>query len=303
MSGRGDRSDESLPEELGALTAAQRQVLSVLAVVGSASLSPEALAAVTNLDDVEGTLAELERRGLVRREDERRKLAAGLAPRLRRIWDIADNAERVLRQLVSIAEDGRLTLDDLDAVLAVTDWAAQTGRWSQLLRLVRATETALSLHERVETWIAIVERVQAAARAADHREAEEWADRQLAARRQTVTAAQPVAEPVAARRGVFRSVVAAAAAAGVAAAGFVAGGALADPEPLVGTTATLPPDTVTLPRQTLTLGGRTTTLPRRTVTAPGETVTLPAVTTTVTTTEITTTTTTVFTTPPTPAPG
>jgi hypothetical protein len=77
---------------------------------------------------------------------------------LKRLLASLDTVDRVLRGFIDIAEDGRLTLDDLDAVLELTRIAAATGRWAELLRLVNAAETTLSVTRRVEEWGEILER-------------------------------------------------------------------------------------------------------------------------------------------------
>lgn len=188
MAGDSDPSEERL-ESLGP---EERRVLAALAVVGDASLSAGELAALVEVAAAEPVVAELVRRGLVRSEEPGRYvLAPGLGERIRRTWDVVDAADRLLRQLISIAEDGRLTPSDLDAVLAVAEWAAGVGRLEELLQLVRATETALDVERRVEAWIEILRRAQVAAREVGDRGAEVWTAEQL----QRCTAAVGVPPP------------------------------------------------------------------------------------------------------------
>ena len=77
---------------------------------------------------------------------DRYAVAAGVQGRLRRLLASADVVDRVLRGFIVIAEDGRLTIDDLDAVLELTRLAAETGRWAELLRLAEAAESVLGRH-------------------------------------------------------------------------------------------------------------------------------------------------------------
>ena len=66
-------------------------------------------------------LAALERKGLQRRDERgRRRVSAEELTRLDAVLDVVETADRMLRELLSIAEDGRLTLNDLDAVLGIT---------------------------------------------------------------------------------------------------------------------------------------------------------------------------------------
>jgi hypothetical protein len=101
-----------------------------------------------------------------------------------------DVTDRALRAFIRIAEDGRLTLDDLDAVVELTRIA--TGRWKELLRLAEAAETTLSTTHRVEEWIEIVERRREAARALGDGDAERRAEREL---ERLGARAPPVAAP------------------------------------------------------------------------------------------------------------
>ena len=88
-----------------------RLVLAVLAVLGRASVSEDVIASCTGLPDVRAALADLERRGLVVREDgDRHAAAPGVQEHLKRLLAAADVIDRVLRGFIRIAEDGRLTL-------------------------------------------------------------------------------------------------------------------------------------------------------------------------------------------------
>ena len=175
-----EADDARIEAELSSLDPGARSVLAALAVCGRASLSVEELGEVTQLSDLRLTLAELERRGLVVRDGDRFSLAPPERGPLKRLLASVDAVDRVLRALIRIAEDGRLTLDDLDAVLELTRIAAQTGRWAELLRLAEAAEATLSTTRRVEEWVEIVERRLEAARAVGDSEAAMRAEQELA---------------------------------------------------------------------------------------------------------------------------
>lgn len=293
MIGEGG-AGQQLPESLQSLTEDERRVLAVLAVVGQASLSSGEVAVLAEVDDPRPVLAELQRRGLVRRKDDREALAAGLGAKLRRASDLADTAERVLRQFISIAQDGKLTLDDLPAILGISQWAAEAERWSALLRLVRLAETVLDVKQRVEIWIQIVEQARVAARKLGDPEAEAWAEDQLAAAGRTIASAAGaaavattmIALPEDASRRQDRT----ATWLKLGAATLLIGGAGFGLGYVASGDASSARETVTLPAGTLTLPGATTTEAGATVTLPAETVTLPAETSTVVSTETTTTT-------------
>jgi hypothetical protein len=171
--------DPQSEAELRSLSLEARDVLAALAVCGGASLSVEELGEITGLSELRLTLAELERRGLVVRDGDRFSLAPPERGPLKRLLGSVDVVDRVLRAFIGIAEDGRLTLDDLDAVVELTGIAAQGGRWRDLLRLAEAAETTLSVTHRVEEWVEIVERRREAARALGDGDAARRAEREL----------------------------------------------------------------------------------------------------------------------------
>jgi hypothetical protein len=170
--------------ELGSLDPGARLILAALAVVAPGSLSLEEVTEVTEVSESQPALAELQRRGLVIREGDRFSLAPEERERKGLLASL-DVIDRVLRGFIAIAEDGRLTLEDLDAVLGLTRIAAETGRWAGLLRLVEATETTLSTTRRVEEWVEIVERRLEAAEAVGNRKAARQAKRELGQLRKT----------------------------------------------------------------------------------------------------------------------
>jgi hypothetical protein len=260
--------------DLASLTPPEREVLAVLAVMGDVALSPEQLAALTSVADPRPILAGLERRGFVEKEaGDRYRIAAGRRERLREAWNVVDTGDRVLRQLISIAEDGRLTWSDLDAVLGVSRWACEFGRFEELLRLVKAVQTTVDVVRRIEAWVVIVRRALQAARALGDVDAQAWAEQELAKYARLDARESERARRSSARRGGARWL----AAAGAAGVGLLVGYAIFNTSsPGLGAT------TVTVPPSTVTLGGTTITVPGTTVTVPGA-VTTVTVTTTVTT--------------------
>jgi hypothetical protein len=172
--------DAWIEAELRSLHPSGRDVLGVLAVCGRASLSVDELAEITELPEVLPTLADLEKRGLVVRERDRYSLAPPAQGPLNRVLASVDVVDRVLRGFIRIAEDGRLTLGDLDAVVELTGIAAKFGRWKELLRLAEAAEATLSTTHRVEDWIEIAKRRGEAGQALEDERAIERAEQDLA---------------------------------------------------------------------------------------------------------------------------
>jgi hypothetical protein len=180
VNGSAEQGDSQLEAELRSLDRDTRVVLSVLAVTGRASVSVDELGELAEVSDAERALAELERRGLVVRDDrDRRALPPGARERLKQLLVSVDVVDRVLRGFIQIAEDGRLTLDDLDVAVELTRIAAETGHWAELLQLAEAAETTLSITHRVEEWVEIVERRLEAARVVGDREATVRAEQEL----------------------------------------------------------------------------------------------------------------------------
>jgi hypothetical protein len=177
-----------------------------------------------------------------------------------------DVTDRALRAFIRIAEDGRLTLDDLDAVLELTRIGAQAGRWKEVLRLAEAAQTTLSTTDRVEEWVEIVERRREAAQTLKDRGAERRAERELerlGARPPSVIGPSPRVWPTALLAAAIAAVV------GVA-AGYVVADASSD-----GSTTTVTQggggggETVTeTATETVTETTTTTTTTTTTVTGP-----------------------------------
>ena len=290
---------DGLPQEVASLDDSQREVLAALAVMGESTLSAGQIGALLGTADVRPTLAELDRRGLLRRDGDRYGVAPGLKEKLAGAWNVVDTGDRVLRQLISIAADGRLTLGDLDAVLGISEWACEVGRFSELLQLVKTVQTAVDVYNRVEDWITIVRRARTAARELGDRGAERWAEDELR-RAEQIRSQAPTRElPRAAERvgslstvrglpwlgRVAALVVTAAAGIGI---GFAWGGSGTSHAAAGGTTVTDPGSTVTLPGTVVTLSNRTVTLSGSTIRLPGTTVTASGSTTTVTSISTTT---------------
>jgi hypothetical protein len=185
-----------LPERIAALRPEEHRSLGVLAVVAPASLAVDEVSRLAEVASSLPALTALAQQGLVRREPSGRwSLAPESAARLKRLLAGLDTTDRVLRGFIGIAEDGRLDMADLDAVVELTRIAAETGRWSELLRLAEAAQTALSTTHRVEEWVEIVERRLEAARVVGDTAAMARAQAELARLAETSDARPPPPGP------------------------------------------------------------------------------------------------------------
>jgi hypothetical protein len=280
--------DDRLTEQLSTLSELEREVLAALAVVDKTSLSPTQIEKLLGVSDARQAVAELERRGLLQREEDDRVAAApGLRERLSKLWNVVDTGDHLVQQLISIAEDGRLSVDDLDAVLGVSEWACRLGRFEQLLRLVHAVQTTVDVVHRAEKWIAILGYAREAARSLGDVEAEAWVEAEL---RRMSTTARTEFPRVSARTPLQGWAIRIVVPLVLVGAGFGLAMVLdrGTPVDVGATTVTAPPRTVSLGGTTVTAAGTTVTVPPTTLTVPGTTVTVPDVTTvTVTVTTVT----------------
>jgi hypothetical protein len=222
---------------------------------------------------------------------------------IRRTDDALSTGDRLLKYITTLAKEGRLTperlLDDIDAILGLSEWAAESEQWERLLELVKTLQAAFGIARRVEEWLTLLNRGRSAAVALGDKHSEVWVLRQLAtasASAGDATAAQryrneadnlqrtePIREGDSGRRqttvngggGVARVVLRVLALIIAAGAGGGAGYALGNSHSGVGVTTTRVPVTITVGGQTVTTA---------------QTVTLPATTVTSTTTQVTTTT-------------
>jgi tetratricopeptide (TPR) repeat protein len=310
----GSAGDDAMPTQVLALPAAERQVLAALAVVGRASLSQNELAALVEVEQVGSLIADLERRGLIQKDQKERYSVLGrIGEEIRKTDDALATGDRLLKYMTTLAEGGRLTperlVDDAEAILGLSEWASERRQLAQLLELVKTLQACFSIAHRVEEWIALLHRGRAAAQALGDRQSEVWALQQLATASagagNTAEAQQYLREAEELQRGRGRTLRRRTGADGagddigrmsasrialwvvgliaVAGAGLGAGYAIGDSKGNVGSTTVELPVTVTGPGGTLTTS---------------ETVTLPATTVLSTTTVLTTTTVITTATPP-----
>jgi hypothetical protein len=183
----GDQSGEEIqPTQISELPETERHVLAALAIVGRASLSADELAELTEVDDVAPLLADLEQRGLIRgKEKQRYSAVERVGEDIRKTDDALSTGERLLQYMTTLAKGGQLTperlLDDAEAVLGLSEWAAEMRQWKRLLELVKTLQSCFELARRVEQWLALLHHGLEAARALGDRQSELWMLQRLAA--------------------------------------------------------------------------------------------------------------------------
>ncbi len=174
-----------MTNKIAVLRLAERRVLAALAVVGRASLSADELAELTEVGEIASVVADLERRGLVTRDEKQRCALGRFGEEIRKADDALSTGESLLQYMTTLAETGQLTperlLDDAEAILGLTEWAAELQRWEGLLELVKTLQAGFGIASRIEQWLALLDRGRSAARALDDRDSEVWVLQQLAA--------------------------------------------------------------------------------------------------------------------------
>ena len=185
MSGRDEWPPETTAvTRLDRLPGDERTVLAALAIVGRASLSAEELAALVEVADVRPLVSDLERRGLLRRDEKRRLTIAGqLGAGIRKLNDTLETADRLMGYMETLAHGGKLTAarleDDAEAILGIAAWGAEVQRWARVLEFVKTVQASFALAERVHEQRVLLELGRTAAHRLGDRNSEIWCLRQL----------------------------------------------------------------------------------------------------------------------------
>jgi hypothetical protein len=200
VSDTGERPGGELPPtRITDLPEAERPVLAALAIVGRASLSADELKELVEVDDVTPLIDDLKRRGLIERGEKQRYSAAKrVGEEIRKTDDALSTGERLLQYVTTLAKGGQLTperlLDDAEAILGLSEWAAEMRKWERLLELVKTVQAGFEIAHRIEELLALLEHGRSAARALGDWRSEVWALQRLA------TASASVRDPSAAQR-------------------------------------------------------------------------------------------------------
>jgi hypothetical protein len=186
MSGpSGWPGDDDAETQVLALPAAERQILAALAVVGRATLSADELADLVEVDDVIPLIEDLERRQLIRRDEKKRYSAIGhVGEQIRNTNAALATGDRVLGYFKTLAAAGALTperlADDAEAILGISEWAAENRQWVGLLELVKTLQATFGIAHRVREWLILLGHGRAAAQALGDIHSEIWMLEQLA---------------------------------------------------------------------------------------------------------------------------
>jgi len=171
--------------QIATLPAPELRVLAALVIVGRASLSRDELAELAEVQDVAPLLAHLEQLDLIKRDEKQRYGAIGrIGEEIRKTDAFLSTGESLLQYMMTLAKGGKLTpdrlLDDAEAILGLTEWAAEWKQWEELLELVKTLQACFGIASRVEEWLTLLDRARSAARALGDRRSEAWVLRQRA---------------------------------------------------------------------------------------------------------------------------
>jgi hypothetical protein len=268
---------------LAALPESERRILTVLSIVGKASLSTEELNELAQVEDVAPIIADLRARGLIDTDERERHTVLGtLGEEIRKTDEALETGDRLLGYVKTLANGGKLTperlVEDAEAILGLTDWAAETEQWTEVLEVVQTVEASFSVAERVAEWIALLQKGWGAARVlgdqgaqvamlqhlatASGRSGDQAAARRYAEQARELQGPEPTVaiDRGPARTSTARVLLAVGGCLAAAALGLGAGLLIAGNGSKAGTSTAIIPVTLTLPGQTL-VTSQTTTLP------------------------------------------
>jgi len=177
---------EDTRQALAPLPDEEKRVLSALAAVGGGPLTPAHLAALADVADPLPAVDALLGLELIQAHSPRYSLTGDLASLLPSIWDLSPWSERALAYFLVWAEarreDPAALMAEAPVLRRLLDWAAESGRYAEALRLGRALDAALAVSGRWGAWAQALGRVRAASEALRDRAAEAWALHQLGTR-------------------------------------------------------------------------------------------------------------------------
>ncbi|MCX7592692.1 MAG: AAA family ATPase [Fischerella sp.] len=171
---------------LDSLTEPQRRVLALLALMDDAGLSQDAIATITQIPNTLEILENLLWRHLIRYEDCRYSVSKTIAEVLPPEWKLKVPLESAIAYYTNWAQQhqkhSKTLFSEADAIVQVLEVAVRSGRWQDVLRLVKLMESALALSKRWGLWEQVLQRGLQASQAERDKASEAWALHQLGTR-------------------------------------------------------------------------------------------------------------------------
>ena len=148
---------EAIPAGLlDSATEPEKRLLAVLALLGGAPAQAALLAAITALPDAEAVLARMAKKHWVQAQDRGYRLAGNLVALVRQSADLTPWGEKALACYTDWAEQRRSAPEEIlreaEAIRRLLEWASETGRQAESLRLAKALEGAVSRRKRWGAW-------------------------------------------------------------------------------------------------------------------------------------------------------
>lgn len=166
-----------------ALPEMDRRVIGMLAAVGGVPLATERIIELTGV--AEANLERLLQPGLVQSQASYH-VSDTVAQAIAQVQDLNPLREQALAYFLDWTEANQqnfdLILESVDAILVLLAWAVEAGRWSDVLRLVRAVEGALASGKRWMTWEQVLQWGRQAAETLNDQAALAWSWHQLGSR-------------------------------------------------------------------------------------------------------------------------
>jgi hypothetical protein len=180
------RRESLITELLKSIDERQRRALLALTALPGVPLQAQHVSGIAEITDLDASLTTLVRRGLVVRSNSQLRLADVVTDRLRRREDLKPWVNRAITYFTAWAERNRRSpvalLEESEALLRVQQYADETRRFGEALRIGRLLEGALVIGGRWGAWALALDRCLAAAKATGDRAAEAWTLHELGTR-------------------------------------------------------------------------------------------------------------------------
>jgi energy-coupling factor transporter ATP-binding protein EcfA2 len=176
------------PEEfagfvLETLSEEEQPLVKSLATIDGASVNVAHLHALSGSIKAESLAETLLKRHIVQAHSPRYSLAGNLLETVEASWDLTSWRERTLEYFIGWIEQHRMQpltmLEEVEAVLKIIQWAFDSGRWADALRLIHAFEGALVISKRWTEWHQLLRWALEASRKLGNQLEEAWAQHQL----------------------------------------------------------------------------------------------------------------------------
>jgi hypothetical protein len=168
------------------LPAPERRALTVLAALSGVRVADEHVAALAALSDPAPVLDALEERQLVEADGQLYRAAESVHTVVRHDPAVSAMRQQALTYVISVAESRQRTpsrlIPDHAVIVYLVQYALDTQRWAEALRLVRAVEGSIALVGHWALWGQVLGWGLDAAQRAEDRAGEAWALHQLGTR-------------------------------------------------------------------------------------------------------------------------